>query len=107
MRTYSYFLKGKFIATHLHFGEILHGHNFKCIVKFNLEKTDLLKEKFNSVIEKIHYVHLNQLDFFKNNSPSTENIAIYISEQLEKENCFHKSVEVFETDDASGGLIKC
>lgn len=107
MKSFNFILKGNFVATHLHFGEILHGHNFKCEAKFKFENIDFIKEKFNKLMGKIDYVHLNELEFFKENLPSTENIAVFIANQLEENGCFVKSVEVFETDNASGGIKIC
>lgn len=104
---YKHYLVERFVATHLHHGEILHGHNFKCITYFNLQEEENLKKTFGEIISKLNYVHLNSMDFFKKKVPSTENIALFIFNHLKKCNNKVISVEVFETDDASGGIYQC
>lgn len=104
---YKYFLIGKFVATHLHHGEILHGHNFKCIAHFALQDEEYQKKIFYETVSKINYVNLNEIEFFKENTPSTENIALFIFNKLKECKCKTYSVEVFETEDASGGVYKC
>jgi 6-pyruvoyl-tetrahydropterin synthase len=104
---FSHYLISSFVATHLHHGEILHGHNFKCKAVFQLKNEQLNKKHFYKIMEKLNYIHLNTLPFFKKNTPSTENIALFIFQYLKQYNCNVFSVEVFETDNASGGIKQC
>jgi len=104
---FTHYLINTFVATHLHHGEILHGHNFKCKAIFRLKNESLNRKYFKEVMEKLNYTHLNELQFFKKNTPSTENIALFIYQSLKQYNCDIISVEVFETDNASGGVRQC
>ncbi len=91
--------------------EKLHGHNWK--VRITVSAADLddkglamdfktLKEIANKFVEKFDHVNLNELPEFKDNNPTTENIARIIFEGLEKmvngELVRVKRVSVGETD---------
>ena len=69
----------------------LHGHSWKIEVTVASDKLDqigmvadfsYLKERLRKVLENIDHVCLNDLPFFKENKPTTENIAKYIYEQF-------------------------
>ncbi len=106
MTEFYYQLKKYFVASHIHNEETPHGHNFLCIATFQYEKPQIIQELFEKAIGKLHYKLLNEIDFFKKRTPSTENIAIFIFNQLNKD-LKVKSVEVFETNNFSGGVKEC
>ena len=73
--------------------ENLHGHNWKVevfIVAKELDETGLavdfrlLKDKTDEVLRNLDHQHLNELPYFKDLNPSSENIARYIFDQLSK-----------------------
>ncbi len=84
--------------------EELHGHRFKVGVWVRAEKLDErgiafdfreLKKLLRSVVEELDHKLLNDIPFFKNKSPSSENIALFIYERL-KNLPIHK-IEVWES----------
>jgi len=91
--------------------EALHGHNWKVEVlasslKLNssgmvMDFSDLKKITSN-VIEELDHRHLNELDYFKEHNPSSEEIAKYIFDKLKDEiavkGCKLEEVRVWETD---------
>lgn len=96
-----------FVASHKHYGEILHGHNFKCRVKVALDKPEFSRVCFRQVIRGLDYQHLNRFPYFRRFTPSTENIAQFIAESMASLGCKVKEVEVFETEGFSGGVRTC
>lgn len=71
--------------------ERLHGHNWKVEVILRGEKlnnTGLLidfkevKEATDRILEELDHSFLNELPQFKDQNPSSENIAVYIFENL-------------------------
>ena len=67
--------------------ENLHGHNWKVEVTVSTETLDeagmaidftLLKQKTNDIIKQLDHQYLNEIPYFKNTNPSSENIASYI-----------------------------
>jgi 6-pyruvoyltetrahydropterin/6-carboxytetrahydropterin synthase len=73
--------------------ENLHGHNWKIEVRIqgeNVNEADVLidfgelKAYLADIIEGLDHRFLNELDFFKNRNPSSESIARYIAETLQK-----------------------
>ena len=94
--------------------ENLHGHNWKveAIVRGDkLNKSGLLidfkklKEYLNQVLESLDHRHLNELEAFRDQSPSSENIAVFIYQQLKeilvKENLRLVCVKVWEQDSSA------
>ena len=82
--------------------ENLHGHNWKIEVFVTGEKLDntglvidfgVLKKATQKVIETLDHQFLNELDFFQETNPSSENIARYIYEGLEQE-IGHESAKI-------------
>ncbi|MBN2060877.1 MAG: 6-carboxytetrahydropterin synthase QueD [Deltaproteobacteria bacterium] len=74
--------------------EALHGHNWKIEVSVKggqLDQTGLLmdfaliKKAAGDIIDRLDHKFLNELDFFSETNPSSENIAFYIYKSLEKE----------------------
>ena len=73
--------------------ESLHGHNFVVEVAVQSESLDeggmvidfrLLKSKTREVLESLDHKYLNELSFFQNINPSSENLAVYIFGELAK-----------------------
>jgi len=71
--------------------ENLHGHNWKVEVTVNTETLDeaglgidfkLLKQQTKQVMDQLDHKYLNDLDAFKNISPSSEHISRFIYERL-------------------------
>ena len=74
--------------------EDLHGHNWKIEVYIEgpeLGKDGLLidfkviKTATKKIIDRLDHTFLNELEYFKGTSPSSENIARYIYESLARE----------------------
>ncbi len=73
--------------------EALHGHNWKIEAIISGKTLDnagmlidfkILKQYLNEILETLDHKYLNELDFFNGKSPSSEFIAKYIFEELEK-----------------------
>ncbi|MCF6180094.1 MAG: 6-carboxytetrahydropterin synthase QueD [Geopsychrobacter sp.] len=93
--------------------ENLHGHNWKVEVTVstpNLDSSGLgidfktLKRRTNEVLDRLDHKYLNELDFFKGVSPSSEHISRYIFESLQEllnsSGVQIKEVTVWESDNA-------
>jgi 6-pyruvoyltetrahydropterin/6-carboxytetrahydropterin synthase len=74
--------------------EGLHGHNFRVDVYARAKKLDstgmaidfrTLKEKTHTILNQLDHTYLNELPYFSEVNPSSENIAVYIFKNLEKE----------------------
>ncbi len=89
--------------------EELHGHNWR--VEVTAQKEDLddagmvvdfkeLKKVLNEAIAELDHKHLNALEFFKNNNPTSENIARYVYEKIAEKSpeMNIKEVTIWETD---------
>ena len=72
--------------------ENLHGHNWKVEVFVEAEKTDksglvidfkILKEKLNSITSEIDHCYINDLKYFQEHNPTSENIAEYIFKKMD------------------------
>lgn len=94
--------------------ENLHGHNWKVevsILSNKLNKIGLvldfkeIKRTANEVIQELDHSCLNEMQFFSNINPSSENIAKYIydrlSGELKKKGVTLAEVTVWESEDAS------
>ena len=88
----------------------LHGHNWDVEVYIRGEQLDEsgllvdfkeVKAAVKAVLDEVDHVDLNATDAFGNLSPSSENIAKFLYEQLSKEindkRCAVHRVAVFET----------
>ncbi len=71
--------------------ENIHGHNWKVEVFIEAEKTDktglvidfkILKEKLNGILSEIDHCYVNDIEYFRTNNPTSENIAEYIFEKM-------------------------
>ena len=78
----------------------LHGHTWKIEVTVMSEKLDdigmvadfkVMKKFLKEILEPIDHVYLNDLPYFKEANPTTENIAKYIYHE------FKKSLQIVET----------
>lgn len=92
--------------------ENLHGHNWKVEVTVATQELDkaglgidfkILKKETNRILDLLDHKYLNDLSFFKELSPSSENIARFVFEQLV--DIFPKpviveSVRIWESDHA-------
>ncbi|MDR3330881.1 MAG: 6-carboxytetrahydropterin synthase QueD [Endomicrobium sp.] len=93
--------------------ENLHGHNWKIKAVFSgskLDNTGMLidfgniKKHMNKIIAYLDHKFLNDIDPFNNINPTSENIALFIIEQLkfvETENAKIHEVEVWESESSS------
>jgi 6-pyruvoyltetrahydropterin/6-carboxytetrahydropterin synthase len=73
--------------------ESLHGHNFAVEVAVESEALDeggmvidfrLLKAKTKEVLDTLDHRYLNELPFFRNQNPSSENLAAYIFSEISR-----------------------
>lgn len=90
--------------------ENLHGHNYAIevfILAENLDKSGLgidfsiAKRWLKEVLDKLDHKNLNDLVYFKEQSPSAENIARFIFEQYKQilpADLILKKTTVFETE---------
>lgn len=98
--------------------EALHGHNWKVEVVVSSECLSnsgmvfdfrKLKQIVTTALNELDHKCLNELDFFKSNPPSSETIACYIFNKIEKKipegRCLEK-VEVWETETSSASYSK-
>lgn len=78
--------------------ERLHGHNYKVEVVLsgnNLDETGLLidfkeiKKNVKIILEQLDHTYLNELSYFKDVNPSSENIAKFIYDKLF---CFYDNI---------------
>ncbi|HBG62360.1 MAG: 6-carboxytetrahydropterin synthase QueD [Omnitrophica WOR_2 bacterium RIFOXYB2_FULL_38_16] len=109
-------IKGEFSSAHLlreYDGKCknLHGHNWKVDIEVYKKELDpigmvadfgFLKSKMNEVLEILDHRFLNDLDYFKQSNPTSENIAKYIYAEYAKviDPIKVKSVSVWESDSA-------
>ncbi len=97
--------------------ENLHGHNWKievCVAGHKLDAGGVLvdfgiiKKDVREIMETLDHKFLNELDLFKDLQPSSENIGIYIAEELQKtldESVWVSRVHVWESDDSCATYI--
>ncbi len=96
--------------------EQLHGHNWQVEICVNSEKLNegqmvidfgKLKQKLSKILENLDHKYLNEILSF---SPTSENLARYIFEQIgkdfKKENCWLSSVSVRENKDTEATYCK-
>lgn len=98
--------------------ENLHGHNWK--VEVVLRGTELegcgvlvdfgeVKQATREILSEVDHLYLNDLPFFKDRNPSSENIARYLferlSEKLNNENRWLYRVSAWESADASATFM--
>lgn len=91
--------------------ENLHGHNWRVEVLVSSKVLGTsgmvmdfseLKKLTAVVLEELDHKHLNELPYFADNNPSSENIACHIfnklKKEIEKKECKLEEVSVWETD---------
>jgi len=89
----------------------LHGHNWKIRVQLGTQKIDklgmaidfkIVKERLNELIARFDHQYLNDLEWFIDQNPTSENIARVIYNELkksfEKDDVSMIEVEVWESD---------
>jgi len=94
--------------------EKLHGHNWKIevsVVSNHLNREGIvldfgiLKQKVEQVLKTLDHTYLNELPYFAKIEPSSENIARYIFEKMEREVSRYrvklKRVTAWESDTSS------
>ena len=93
--------------------EALHGHNWKVEVIASSSKLNSLgmvmdfsdlKKITTDVLDGLDHHHLNNLDYFKQHNPSSEEIAKYIYDSLKPaitaQGCELDKVRIWETDNS-------
>ena len=94
--------------------ENLHGHNWKievCVAGKSLDDGGvimdfgIIKKHVRAVVGRLDHTYLNEFEDLGNRPPSSENIAVYIAEEVQK--CLGpdsparvSKVHVWESDDA-------
>lgn len=99
--------------------ENLHGHNWKVEVTvgaLNLDKAGLgidfkiLKAKTKEQLALLDHKYLNELDFFKGESPSSENISRFLYHELSRilnnDNVTVEMITVWESDNAAASYYE-
>jgi 6-pyruvoyltetrahydropterin/6-carboxytetrahydropterin synthase len=92
----------------------LHGHNWKVRVQLGSKVLDnlgmamdfkLVKKHLNTIISSLDHKYLNELHWFKNMNPTSENISRIIFEELvnnlKNENIRVLEIEVWESETTS------
>jgi 6-pyruvoyltetrahydropterin/6-carboxytetrahydropterin synthase len=98
--------------------ENLHGHNWKIEVCVAGEKLDaagilvdfgVVKAHVAEIMDRLDHKFLNELDYFSDSSPSSENIACYVAHSLQGlldvPGVRVSRVRAWESDDASATYI--
>lgn len=98
--------------------ENLHGHNYKVeafVIGDSLDKVGMLidfselKKCIKIIIEKLDHTLLNDLEYFNNNNPSSENIAKFIYDEMRKilkEGITLEKVRIWETEEQYAEYFK-
>lgn len=92
----------------------LHGHNWKVRVCLACEKRDAtgmcidfgdIKRYLKDVLDRFDHQYLNELKIFKDENPTSENIAKLIFQELKSKitnnNCKVSEVEIWESEKSS------
>jgi 6-pyruvoyltetrahydropterin/6-carboxytetrahydropterin synthase len=98
--------------------ENLHGHNWKVEVYVTGEKMDdagvlmdfgIIKKQVREIMSMLDHKYLNELDYFQQSQPSSENIAYFVATELQKridnQAVSVSKVTAWESDDASATYI--
>lgn len=98
--------------------ENLHGHNWKvevCVTGEKLNDAGVLidfgevKKHVKKIMRKLDHTFLNELDCFKDQAPSSEHIAVYIADNLQKKlegtDIRVSKVTTWESDNAAATYI--
>ncbi len=119
---YELSIKSDFASAHYLRGyegkcKTLHGHTWKVELTIESQELDtigmvrdfaLLKKQLKEFLEELDHVHLNELPYFKDVNPTTENLAKYIFDGFSKRYgpVKLKKVTVWESDQASVAYSK-
>ena len=98
--------------------ENMHGHNWKIEVFVTGEKTDdagvlmdfgIIKKQVREIMTMLDHKYLNELDYFQQSQPSSENIAYFVATELQKridnQAVSISKVTAWESDDAGATYI--
>jgi len=98
--------------------ENMHGHNWKIEVYVTGEKTDdsgvlmdfgIIKKQVREVMVMLDHKYLNELDYFQQSQPSSENIAYFVATELQKrmdnQVVSISKVTAWESDDAAATYV--
>ncbi|GAB6096771.1 6-carboxytetrahydropterin synthase QueD [Desulfatiferula olefinivorans] len=99
--------------------ENLHGHNWKvevCVAGKSLDAGGVLmdfgiiKNHVREIIDRLDHTYLNELEDLGGRPPSSETIAVYIAEEVQKHfdatpRFWVSRVNVWESDDACASYI--
>ena len=98
--------------------ENMHGHNWKVEVYVTGEDTDdagvlmdfgIIKKHVREIMSMLDHKYLNELDYFQNSQPSSENIAYFVATELQKridnQSVSLSKVTAWESDDAAATYI--
>lgn len=92
-----------------------HGHNWRVEVFLkgeNLDKSNILvdfkvlKKEINNIVNTLDHNDINTLEYFKDNSPSSEVIAHYIYEEAKQIFPQVSKVAVWETNNACASYFE-
>ena len=99
--------------------ENLHGHNWLVEVTVTARELDeaglgidfkILKKETKGLLGELDHKYLNDLDPFKNTSPSSENISCYLferlSQNLNNDNITVERVNVWESENACASYTR-
>lgn len=113
VKVISHFSAAHFLRNYKGKCELLHGHNWKVEVIVSSNKLDSLgmvvdfselKRLTNSVLGELDHRCLNELDYFREYNPSSEEIARYIfnklKPQVSEKSCVLEEVQVWETENS-------
>ena len=98
--------------------ENLHGHNWKVEVYVTGEETNaagvlmdfgIIKKHVREIMSMLDHKYLNELDYFQQGQPSSENIAYFVATELQKridnQAASVSKVTAWESDDAGATYI--
>jgi len=119
LKIHSYFASAHNLINYQGDCENLHGHNWKVEVTVAARELDkaglgidfkILKSETNNILKTLDHKYLNELGPFKENSPSSENIAKYLFDEMGKrlnnENITVEMITVWESDFASASYYE-
>ncbi len=98
--------------------ENMHGHNWKIEVYVTGEKTDdagvlvdfgIIKKHVRDIMAMLDHKYLNELEYFQQGQPSSENIAYFVATEMQKridnQAVSVSKVTAWESDDAGATYI--
>ena len=92
VRVTANFSSAHFLRGYLGKCENLHGHNWKveaAVKGGNLNKIGILadfkqvKQMLNEILSQLDHKNLNEIVFFRDNNPSSENLAFYVFKKMQ------------------------